>query len=123
MAQFICIKFYHRANTCSKYADGFYDSRIDDKNSHIPSPLSRFTCTVVCHTLLEWQKNKDVHPKVSKAKVKAVRSHRSIYFNYKIDGGQNASCGTATDHKLLLSPGFADTYTVLMNTWNTLPES
>jgi len=29
----------------------------------------------------------------------------------------------ATSHKLLTSPGVADTYTFLMNTWNTLPES
>src|SRR3981189_1069755 len=29
----------------------------------------------------------------------------------------------ATGPKLLTSPGVADTYTFLMNTWNTLPES
>ena len=34
-----------------------------------------------------------------------------------------ASCWAATGCKLLTSPGIADTYTFLMNTWNTLPES
>jgi len=51
------------------------------------------------------------------------RPDRSNYFNYKNDGGKNASCCTATDHKLLTSPGIADKYTLLMNTRNTLPES
>jgi hypothetical protein len=39
------------------------------------------------------------------------------------ESGKNASCCAATDPKLLTSPGVADTYTFLMNTWNTLPES
>jgi len=35
----------------------------------------------------------------------------------------NASCCAATGRKMLTSPGVADTYTFLMNTWNTLPVS
>jgi hypothetical protein len=63
---FIYIKFYHRGNNCSKYADAFYNSMIDDNDVHIPSPLIMFSCTAVRHALLEWQKNKGVHPKASK---------------------------------------------------------
>ena len=96
---------------------------INDKNSHIPSPLIMFTCTALHHALLEWQKNKGVHPKASNLKLKADRSDCSNYFNYKNDGGKNASCCAAKSRKLLNSPGIADTYTFLMNTWNTLPES
>jgi len=33
---FIQIKFYHRENNRGKYADGFYNSMIDNKDSHIP---------------------------------------------------------------------------------------
>jgi len=47
----------------------------------------------------------------------------SNYFNYKNDGGKNAPCCAVTGRKLLTSPGVADTYTFLMNTSNTLPES
>jgi len=65
------IKFYHQANNRSKYADGFYNSMIDDKDGHIPSPLIMFTCTALRHALLEWQKNKGVHPKASKSELKA----------------------------------------------------
>jgi len=121
--RFIYIKFYHRANNRGKYADGFYNSMIDDKDGHIPSPLSTFTCTGLRHALLEWQKNKGVHPKASKSKLKADRPDHSNYFNYKNDGGKNASCCAATGRKLLTSPGVADTYAFLMKTWNTLPES
>jgi len=96
---------------------------IDDKDGHIPSPLILFTCTVLRHALLEWQKNKGVRPKPSKSKLKADRPDCSNYFNYKNEGGQNASCCSATGWKLLTSPGVADTYAFLMNTWNTLPES
>jgi len=94
---------------------------INDKDSHIPSPLIMFTCTVLRHALLEWQKNKGVHPKASKSKLKADRSYRSNYFNHKNDDGNIASCCAVTGRKLLTSPGVADTYTFLMNTWNTLP--
>jgi hypothetical protein len=63
----IYIKFYHRANNRGKYADGFYNSMINDKDGHIPSPLIMFTCTALRHGLLEWQKNKGVYPKASKS--------------------------------------------------------
>jgi hypothetical protein len=96
---------------------------INDKDGHIPSPLIMFTCTVLCHSFLEWQQNKGVHPKTSKSKLKADRSDLSNYFNHINGGGKNASCCSATGPKLLTSPGIADTYTFLMDTWNSLPES
>jgi len=96
---------------------------IDDKDGHIPSPLIMLTCTALRHALLEWQKNKGVHPKASKSKLKADRPDHSNYFNCKNDGGKIVSCCSVTGHKLLTSPGVADTYTFLMNTWNTLLES
>ena len=82
-----------------------------------------FTCTALRHALLEWQKNKGLHPKASKSMLKADRPDRSNYFNCKNDGGKIVSCCAVTGRKLLTSPGVADTYTFLMNTWNTLPES
>jgi hypothetical protein len=106
-----------------KYADGFYNSMIEDKDGYIPSPLIMFTCTVLRHALLEWQQNKGLHPKASKSKLNADRPGRSNYFNHKIDGDKTASCCAETGHKLLTLRGVADTYTFLMNTWNTLPES
>jgi hypothetical protein len=105
------------------FADGFYTSMLNDMDRHIPSPLIMFTCTALYHALLEWQKNKGVHPKASKSKLKADRPDRSNYFNHKNDGGKIASCCAVTGRKLLTLPGIADTYTFLMNTWNTLPES
>jgi hypothetical protein len=96
---------------------------INNKHGHIPSPLIMFTCTLLRHALLEWQKNKGVHPNTSKSKLKADRPDRSNYFNHKNDGGMIASCGPVTGRKLLNSPGIADMYTFLMNTWNTLRES
>jgi len=119
----IYITFYHRANNCGKYADGCYNSMIDDNDGHIPSPLIMFTCTALRLALLEWQNNQGVHPKASKSKLKADRPDRSNYFNCKNDGGKIVSCCAVTCRKLLTSPGVADTYTFLMNTWNTLPES
>jgi len=119
----IHIKLYHHANNHGKYADGFYNSMINDKDGHIPSPLIMFTCTALRHALLEWQKNQGVHPKASKSKLKADRPDRSNYFNHKNECGKIATCCAVTGHKLLTSPGVADTYTVLMNTWNTLPDS
>jgi hypothetical protein len=110
-------------NNHGKYADGFYNSLIDNKDGHILSPLIMFTCTALLQARLEWQKNNGVHLKASKSKVKADRPDRSNYFNYKNDGGTIVSCCAATGRKLLTSPGVADTYTFLMNTWNTLPES
>jgi len=120
---FIYIKFHHRASNRSKYADGLYNSMIDVKDGHIPSPLIMFTCTTLRHALLNWQKNKGIHQKASKSKLKEDRPDRSNYFIHKNDGGKYSSCCTATGRKLLTSPGVADTYTFLMNTWNTLPES
>jgi hypothetical protein len=117
------IKFYHRANNRGKCADGFYNFMINDKDGHIPLPLIMFTCTALRHALLEWQKNKGVHPKVSKSKLEADRPDRSNYFNHKNDGGKIAFCCALTGRKLLTSPGVADTYRFLINTWNTLPES
>jgi hypothetical protein len=96
---------------------------INDKDGHIPSPLIMFTCTLLRNALLEWQKNKGVHPKASKSKLKPGRPYSSNYFNHKSDGGKIASCCAVTGHKVVTSPGIADTYTFLMNTWNTLPES
>jgi len=65
---------------------------INDKDGHIPSPLIMFPCTALRHALLEWQKNKGVHPKVFKSKLKVERHDCSNYFNHKNDGGKNASC-------------------------------
>jgi hypothetical protein len=79
---YIYIKCYHLANNCGKYGDGFYNSMIDDKDGHIPSPLIMFTCTALRHALLEWQKNKGVDPKASKSKLKADRPDCSNHFNY-----------------------------------------
>jgi hypothetical protein len=84
---FIYIKFYHPANNCGKYADGFFNSMIDDKSGHIPSPWLMFTCTALLHALLEWQKNKIVHPKDSMSKLKVDRPDLSNCFNHKNDGG------------------------------------
>jgi len=123
MLWFMYIKLYHRVNNPGKYADGLYNSMIDDKDSHIPSPLIMFTCTALQHALLEWKLNNGIHLKASKSKLKADRPDRSNYFNYRNGGGNNASCCAATGSKLLTSPGVADTYAVLMNTSNTLPES
>jgi hypothetical protein len=67
--------------------------------------------------------NKGVHPKASKSKLKADRPAHSNYFNYKNDGGKINSCCAVMGRKLLMSPGVADMYKFLMNTWNTLPES
>jgi hypothetical protein len=120
---FIYIRFYHWANYRSKYADGFYNSIIDNKDGHIPSPLLMFTSTALRHALQQWQKINGVHPKASKSKLKADRPDRSNYFNCKNDGCKIVSCCAVTGRKLLTSPGVADTYTFLMNTWHTLPES
>jgi len=96
---------------------------IDDKDGHIHSPLIMFACTTMRHALLEWQTNKGVHPKVSKSKLKADRPDPLNYFNCQNNSGKIASCCAVTGRKLLISPGVADTYTFLMNTWNTLLES
>jgi len=100
MPQFIYMKFYHRANNRGKYADGFYNSMINDKDSHIPSPLIMFICTPLRNALLEWQKNNGVHPKTSMSKLKVDRADRSIFFNYNNDRGKKASCCATTGRKL-----------------------
>jgi len=96
---------------------------IDNKDGHIPLPLIMFTCAALRHTLLECQKKKGVHLKASKVKLKANRPDRSIYFNYKNDGGKNVSCWAVTGPKLSALPAVADTYRFFMNTGNTLLES
>jgi hypothetical protein len=96
---------------------------INAKDGHIPSPLNMFTCTALRHAPLQWQKNKGVHPKASKSKLKADRPDRLNYFNQMNDCGKIASSCAVTGRKLLTSPGIADTYMCLMNTWNTLPDS
>jgi hypothetical protein len=82
-----------------------------------------FTCTALCHTLLEWQKNKGVHLKASKSKQQVDRPDRSNYFNHTNDGDKNGSCWAAMGPKLLTSSVVAATYTLLMYTWHTLPVS
>jgi len=82
-----------------------------------------FTCTLLRHPLPEWQKNKGVHPKISSLQLKADRLDRSKYFNCRYDSGKIETCSAVTGHKLLTSPGVADMYTLLMTTWNTLPDS
>jgi len=116
-------QIYHRASNLGQYADGFHNSMINDKDSHIPSPLIMFPCTVLRHALLEWQKNNGVHPKASKSKVETDRPDYSNNFNQKNASGKNASSCAAMGPKLKSFAGIADTYTSLMNTWNPLPES
>jgi hypothetical protein len=82
---------------------------IEDKDGHIPSPLIMFTCTVLRHAVLEWQKNKGVQQKASKSKLKADRPDHSNYFNCKNGGGKIVSCCSVTGHKVLTSPGVAHT--------------
>jgi hypothetical protein len=89
---------------------------LDDKDGQIPSPLIMFTCTALRNALLEWQKNKGVHAKASKSKLKANRPACLNYFNCKNDGGKIASCCAVMGRKLLTQPRVADTYTFLINT-------
>jgi hypothetical protein len=96
---------------------------IDDKDGHIPSPLIMCTCSALRHVLLVGQKNKGVHPKVSKSTLKADRPDCLKLFHYNNDGSKNTSCCTATGRMLLTSPGVADMYTLMKDPWNTLPES
>jgi len=69
---------------------------INDKDGHIPLPLIMFTCTVLRDALLEWQKNKSVHPEASKSKLEANKADLSNYFNHKNGGGRIASCCAVT---------------------------
>jgi len=117
------INIYHRANNRGKYADGLYYSMLDDMDGHIPSTLIMFTCSALRYALLQWEMNNGIHSKPSKSKLKADVPDHSNYFSHKNEGGKKATSCAATEGKLLSSPGVADTYTFLMNTWNTLPES
>jgi len=60
------IEFFHWASNHSKFADGVFNSRIDDKDGHIPSPLIIVTCAQSLLAPLEWQTNTGVHLKASK---------------------------------------------------------
>jgi len=60
---------------------------------------------------------------LSKSKLKADRPDYLNYFNDKHDSGKITSCYAAAGHKLVTSPGIADRYTFLIDTWNTLSES
>ena len=82
-----------------------------------------FTCTALRQALLEWQKNNGVHQNASKSKLKAERPDSLNDFNCKNDGGKITCCCADTGCKLLTSPGVADRYICLMNTWNILQES
>jgi hypothetical protein len=82
-----------------------------------------FTCSMLRNALLESPKNKGVHPKSSKSKLNGDRPDPSNDFNHKNDGGKIASCCAVTGRVMLTSPGVADTYTFMMNTCNTIPES
>jgi len=120
---FIYIKFCHQVNNRSKYADGLYNSMIEDKDGHIPSPLIMFTCTALSHAPLEWQQNTSVHPKAYKSKLKLDKPNRSNIFNYENGGGKNPLCCTGMGIKLVTLPGISDKDTYMMNTWNTVLES
>jgi hypothetical protein len=121
--QFHYIKFYHQANHCGRYGDGFHNSVIDGHGGDIPSPLIIFTCTGLHYARLEWPKNNCVHLKASQSQLYPDTLDRSNNFDCKPDGCQHASCCGAMGWKLFASSGVADTYTFLLNTWNTLPES
>jgi hypothetical protein len=94
--QFVYIKFYRETNNRGEYGDGFYNSIIDHKDSHIHSPLIMYTCAVLRLCLLEWQKKKGLHPKPSKTKKKAERPDLMNYINDKNDSGKIAPCCAAT---------------------------
>jgi hypothetical protein len=110
-------------NNRGKYADGFYNSMIDDNDSHRPSPLTMFICTASPHALLELQNSTGVNPKASKLQINAHKPDCSNFFNYKIGGGNHAFCCAAMGRKLFSLPGIGDMYTFLINRWNTQPES
>jgi len=95
------IKVYHQVNHRGENSDAFYISVIDDKDGHILLPLLMFTCTILHHTLREWQWNKGIHPKGSKSKFKVDSPDPSNYFNYQNDCGNIASgCAVTSRHKL-----------------------
>jgi len=96
---------------------------IDHKDGHIPSPLIILNCTKLGHALQDWLKNNSVHRKASKSKLNVDKPDLLNYFNSMNEGGKNTSCCSAMGPKLICLAGIADKYIVLMNTWNTLPES
>ena len=120
MPQFFNIKLYHWANNLGKFADGYYNSMINDKDSHIPSLQIMFTCTALHHAPQEWPKNKGVHPKASKKNLKRAYLIARIPSIKRMTGVRTHP---AAVRKSLTSPGIADAYAFLMNTWYTLPES
>jgi hypothetical protein len=121
--RFILTKLYHRANIRRKYAAGFYNSIMNDRDGHIPLPQIMFTCTMLRVALLEWQTNEGVHSKSSKSKLTAERPDHWKNFDHQNSSGKIACCFCMTGRKLLTLPGVAVTYTLLMNTWNKLQES
>jgi hypothetical protein len=106
-----------------KYGDEFFNSPIDNRNAHIPSPLCMLTNTSLRHGLRKRQRNQGVHLKCFKSKLNVDSPDLSNYFNYKNDEAKKAACCSTTGRKLLTMPGNADTYTYWMNTSNTLLES
>jgi hypothetical protein len=64
------IKFYHWVNNFVSYADGFFNSMIDDKHIYIPSPLLKLTCMSLPNVLLAWENNKGVTLTTCKSLVK-----------------------------------------------------
>jgi hypothetical protein len=59
-----------------------------------------YTCTALSHALLEWEKNKGVHPKDYKLKLNADRPDDLNYFNHNNDGGKISACCAVTGCKL-----------------------
>jgi hypothetical protein len=88
-------------NIRGKYADGLYNSMIDDKDGYIPFPLIMVTCTTLHHAHLEWQKIQGVHPKASKSTVKAGKPDRPNYFNCKNESSKIVSCCAVTGYKVV----------------------
>jgi hypothetical protein len=88
--QIIYMKFHHQANNRCKFADGFCDSMIDNKDGHIPLPLIMFTCAALHHALLElqrlkafiqklpsqsWKLKDQIGPTTSTTRMMVVRTH------------------------------------------------
>ena len=88
---FIYIKFFRRSNSRGKYADGFYNFMIADKEGQIPTPLIIYTCAAFRHSLLEWEKNGGAPPKARSKLETQAKQNPATYFNYKNDGGSTPS--------------------------------
>jgi hypothetical protein len=78
-------------------------------------------CIAPCSAGVE--KEQTCYSKSFEVKPKVDRPDRSKYFDFKSDRGTNSSCCAATGRKLLAWHGVPDTFTFLMNTVNTLPDS